>query len=115
MADDQTGPYLEARLVAQALRDPSFRERLISDPKDAVAEFFSIELPENTRIRVIESEDGETVIVLPRIPDEVAASFRAAPAGQLEAGIMEKGSMAVYAHMLGNCTNTGTLLGETDG
>ncbi len=56
---------LESRLVARALADPGFRERLLTTPREAVAEELGIEPPDTLEIAVVEECPNRLAIVLP--------------------------------------------------
>jgi len=64
-----TREELEAQIVARAWADESFRERLRSDPRGAVAEVTGIVVPESVEIHVLEEtpEKGYLVIPLNRV------------------------------------------------
>lgn len=54
-----------ARVIERAERDDSFRRALVEDPRAAISADLGVELPENLKIRVIEEDPEEAVIVLP--------------------------------------------------
>jgi hypothetical protein len=56
---------LERRLVARALAEPAFRERLLASPREAVAEELCIEPPVGLEIVVVEETPNRLAIVLP--------------------------------------------------
>ncbi|HEX4323206.1 MAG TPA: NHLP leader peptide family RiPP precursor [Gaiellaceae bacterium] len=56
---------LESRLVARALAEPAFRERLLTSPREAVAEELGVEPPEGLEIVVVEESPNRLAIVLP--------------------------------------------------
>jgi hypothetical protein len=65
---------LEARIVARAWADESFRDRLRADPRAAVAEETGITVPESVAIEVLEETPDKAYLVIPAdraaIPDE---------------------------------------------
>lgn len=56
---------IERRLVERSLEDESLRERLLSDPKDALEEELGIRLPDNIEIRTVEETADTIYLVLP--------------------------------------------------
>jgi hypothetical protein len=56
---------LESRLLARALAEPGFRERLLTTPREAVAEELGIEPPDTLEIAVVEESPNRLAIVLP--------------------------------------------------
>jgi hypothetical protein len=56
---------LERRIVSRALRDPEFRARLVTSPREAVAEELGVELPERLEVVVVEEHSDRIAIVLP--------------------------------------------------
>jgi hypothetical protein len=60
---------LEAQVVARAWADESFRERLRTDPRRAVAEVTGVAVPESVEIEVLEEtlEKGYLVIPVNRV------------------------------------------------
>ena len=64
----------EAKIVARAWSDESFRDRLKADPRSAVAEETGITVPESIQIEVLEETPEKAYLVIPAdrvsIPDE---------------------------------------------
>ncbi len=56
---------LESRLVARALAEPAFRERLLASPREAVADELGVEPPDALEIVVVEESPSRLAIVLP--------------------------------------------------
>src|SRR5262245_14980808 len=56
---------LEAKIVARAWADESFRERLKADPRGAVAEETGITVPESVQIEVLEETPDKAYLVIP--------------------------------------------------
>jgi Nitrile hydratase, alpha chain len=73
-ADQPTRRDLEAKLVARAWADESFRERLKADPRAAVSEETGITVPESIAIEVLEETPDKAYLVIRAnrvaIPDE---------------------------------------------
>jgi hypothetical protein len=62
---DQAKQY--GKLVAEAWRDPAFKQRLLANPTAVFAER-GIDVPDGVEIRVVENTDQATYFVLPRQP-----------------------------------------------
>jgi len=56
---------LEAKIVARAWADESFRERLKSDPRSAVAEETGVTVPQSVAIEVLEETPDKAYLVIP--------------------------------------------------
>lgn len=64
---------LETRIVEKASTDPAFRTRLLDDPRDALADFLGVTLPEAITITVLEEQPGQHYLVLPPAPTDLDA------------------------------------------
>lgn len=74
------------QILDRASTDPTFRQRLLTTPHDAVRDAFGIDIPRSFRIRFIEKDPADdALIVLP------GAARRAAPAsaGELDDAQLE--------------------------
>ncbi len=56
---------LEAKLIAKALKDESFRNDLRSYPKAAIEKEFGMKIPGETNIRLVEENENEVCLVIP--------------------------------------------------
>ncbi len=56
---------ISSEVVGRAMRDDSFRDRLMVDPERAIADLLGFELPAGLRVRVVEETPGSVVLVLP--------------------------------------------------
>ncbi len=56
---------LEARLIAKALKDESFRNELRSEPKSAINKELGMEIPGEINIRLVEENENEVCLVIP--------------------------------------------------
>ena len=56
---------IEGRIVRRAWADPDYRERLLEDPKAALAELLGVELPERLEVRLVVESSDLLYIVLP--------------------------------------------------
>jgi hypothetical protein len=69
MAQDPTPEYRKAlgEVIARAWRDPTFKQRLLAEPK-AVAQEYGISIPAELEVRVVENTPTLVHIVLPARP-----------------------------------------------
>jgi len=65
-----TRKELETHLITRALKDNDFKLKLKSDPKNILTNEFSVELPDNINLSVIEERENEYTFVLPYNPYE---------------------------------------------
>ena len=67
MAKEESGSKrsLEARLLARAWKDQQFRQRLIDDPKAAIADELQVEIPGDVEVRVVQDTPQVVHLVLP--------------------------------------------------
>lgn len=56
---------IEGRVVRRAWADAAYRERLLDDPKAALAELLGVELPDRLEVKVVEERSDLLCIVLP--------------------------------------------------
>jgi hypothetical protein len=94
---------LEARIVEQANTDPAFRQRLLDNPKEAIADFLGTALPPGMTITVLEEEPGQHYLVLPPAPP----SLDAIPLDELELALVGGGRTLRPHLILCQAKNTG--------
>lgn len=74
---DKARQLLERQLRDRALADAGFRALLISDPHAAMVELLGVDPVPGLKIRVVEEDAGEAILVLPRylgqdeLPDDL--------------------------------------------
>ena len=56
---------VERRVIEKSLRDESFRQRLLDDPKGTVEQELGSALPEGVEVRVVEESADTIYLVLP--------------------------------------------------
>jgi Nitrile hydratase, alpha chain len=56
---------VERRVIEKSLRDESFRQRLLDDPKGTVEQELGSALPEGVEVRVVEESVDTIYLVLP--------------------------------------------------
>src|SRR5436190_2133327 len=59
-----------SEIIAKAWKDPTFKKKLLSNPAEALKEC-GINLPANTKVKVIEDQPGTYTFVLPASPSNV--------------------------------------------
>ncbi|MEH1847367.1 MAG: NHLP leader peptide family RiPP precursor [Nostoc sp.] len=65
---------LEARLIAKAWKDESFRQALLSDnPKPAISEVIGTEILEGVEVEVVEESPSKVYLVLPMNPASISS------------------------------------------
>ena len=59
---------LEAQLIDRALKDETFRQALLRDPKGVFERELSIRIPERITVQVLEESPSTVYLVLPQSP-----------------------------------------------
>lgn len=54
--------------ILKALKDPSFKKKLMINPKKTLEEECQISLPENLSIQVLEESESKKYLVIPHVP-----------------------------------------------
>lgn len=62
----------EAQLVARALKDDSFRQQLLDDPKNVLQKELGTTLPGDVQVNVVEEQPNSFYLVLP--PKEASSA-----------------------------------------
>ncbi len=63
---------LKVQIIKKAWSEPAFKERLLSEPKQAIKEEFGVEIPAEIELRAVEENSSLYYLVLPPNPEEVA-------------------------------------------
>jgi hypothetical protein len=58
---------LEQKLIEKAMKDDSFRQQLLNDPKEVIESEFGRKIPESIQIKVLEENANTVYIILPHI------------------------------------------------
>ncbi|MDQ0087427.1 hypothetical protein J2T12_000821 [Paenibacillus anaericanus] len=66
-----SGASLQTQVIQKAWQDPSFKAKLLSEPKAAIQEALGVILPDHIEIRAVEENSNEFYIVLPPNPSGV--------------------------------------------
>ncbi|MDE0281950.1 MAG: NHLP leader peptide family RiPP precursor [Gammaproteobacteria bacterium] len=77
----RSGEEMLGRIVGKAALDPEFRQRLLSDPKNAIGDELGINIPESMHIVVHESDMQTVHLALPPDPNITGEQFEAVSAG----------------------------------
>jgi hypothetical protein len=80
----QSGAAGYAKVVARAWTDEAFKRRLLADPVAALAEM-GARVPAGMTVRVVESTDALTYLILPPRPAETGLSQEALEKAAVEA------------------------------
>jgi hypothetical protein len=72
---------LEARLIARAWQDETFKQQLFDDPRSAIATETGRAVPEGIEIRVVEETATVRYLVLPRNTTQLSDEELDLPAG----------------------------------
>ncbi|CAM4369965.1 NHLP leader peptide family RiPP precursor [Paenibacillus phoenicis] len=75
-----SGALLQTQVVEKAWQDPSFKAKLLADPKAAIQEALGVVLPDHIKIKAVEESTDEFYVVLPPQPEKVVMS-KIKPAG----------------------------------
>ncbi|WP_243644198.1 NHLP leader peptide family RiPP precursor [Paenibacillus pinisoli] len=61
---------LREKIIEKAWSDSAFKEKLLADPKSAIAAEFGIDIPAEFNLKVLEETDDTFYLVLPKKPDD---------------------------------------------
>ncbi|MBD2207950.1 NHLP leader peptide family natural product precursor [Calothrix sp. FACHB-1219] len=70
-SDPLTPESLQEHIIAKAIEDPAYKQRLISDTRAVLAEELGTELPEDLSIEVLQQSSKQLYLVLPVDIDEL--------------------------------------------
>ncbi|MFD1175098.1 NHLP leader peptide family RiPP precursor [Paenibacillus puldeungensis] len=65
---------LQSQVIQKAWQDPSFKAKLLADPKAAIQEVLGVSFPDHIKIKAVEENSDEFYLVLPQNPSGVVAS-----------------------------------------
>ena len=66
---------LEAQLIDRAMKDETFRQELLRDPKGVFARELGIQMPENIDVQVLQESPSTVYLVLPPPAQSVGAEL----------------------------------------
>jgi hypothetical protein len=61
---------LEQHLIEKAMKDESFRNKLLESPENAIEQEFKIKLPESIKIRVLQEQSNSFFLILPALSSD---------------------------------------------
>ncbi|NBN77920.1 hypothetical protein GWI72_06515 [Microvirga tunisiensis] len=99
------GQSLERVIQDRAAADPAFRAALLADPLAAIAGAFRLAPMPGLKLRVIEEQPGEVVLVLPR-----AAALEADELSEAELAKASGGFSGVNGQIVDSVTQTNVKL-----
>ncbi|KYC43073.1 hypothetical protein WA1_13305 [Scytonema hofmannii PCC 7110] len=62
---------LQERIIAKAIEDPAYKQRLLSNPKALLSEELGAELPEDLTVQVLQQSPKHLYLLLPIDIDEL--------------------------------------------
>ncbi|WP_422660081.1 NHLP leader peptide family RiPP precursor [Paenibacillus sp. EC2-1] len=69
-----TEAIFQTQLIQKAWEDPSFKAKLLSDPKSAIKEVLGVMIPDHIQVRTVEENSNELYLVIPPNPAGVIKS-----------------------------------------
>ncbi|MGF7047047.1 hypothetical protein J2T13_001549 [Paenibacillus sp. DS2015] len=66
-----TQALLQTQIINRAWEDPSFKARLLTDPKAAIKEVLGVIIPEHIKLKAVEESSDELYLVIPSSPSEM--------------------------------------------
>ncbi|PZD94424.1 NHLP leader peptide family natural product precursor [Paenibacillus sambharensis] len=63
-----TAVAIQSEIIQKAWSDPSFKQKLLTDPVAAVKEAFGIQFPESVKITAVEESADNVYLVIPPSP-----------------------------------------------
>ncbi|GIO43003.1 NHLP leader peptide family RiPP precursor [Paenibacillus apis] len=72
--DLMTTSALQSQVIEKAWQDPSFKAKLLANPREAIQEALGIALPEHIKIKAVEENSDEFYVVLPPSPSKAIKS-----------------------------------------
>lgn len=72
---------LRNQVIQKAWEDPSFKQRLLADPKAALQEALGVIIPDSVTLKAVEEGSNEFYLVIPPSPSADVLKATAAPRG----------------------------------
>ncbi|WP_019635991.1 NHLP leader peptide family RiPP precursor [Paenibacillus fonticola] len=69
-----SGALLQTQVIQKAWQDPSFKAKLLADPKAAIQEALGVIIPDHIKVKTVEENSDEFYLVLPPNPSDVIKS-----------------------------------------
>jgi len=70
---------LRNQVIQKAWEDPSFKKRLLADPKAALQEALGVIIPDSVTLKAVEEGSNEFYLVIPPSPSSDVSKPTAAP------------------------------------
>ncbi|WP_304508685.1 NHLP leader peptide family RiPP precursor [Anaerotignum sp.] len=67
---DEVRTSLQEKIVAKALEDEEFKQLLLTNPHEAIAQF-GVTIPEEMEVKILEETAQTSYLVLPFVADEL--------------------------------------------
>lgn len=72
---------LRNQVIQKAWEDPSFKQRLLTDPKAALQEALGVIIPESITLKAVEEGSNEFYLVIPPSPTSEVMKATVTPRG----------------------------------
>ncbi|NMO95210.1 NHLP leader peptide family RiPP precursor [Paenibacillus lemnae] len=69
-----TEAIFQTQLIQKAWEDPSFKAKLLADPKAAIKEVLGVWIPDHIQVKTVEENSNEFYLVIPPDPSGVIKS-----------------------------------------
>ncbi|MBO2944018.1 NHLP leader peptide family RiPP precursor [Paenibacillus sp. F411] len=69
-----TEAIFQTQLIQKAWEDPSFKAKLLADPRSAIKEALGVWIPDHIQVRTVEENSNEFYLVIPPNPSGVIKS-----------------------------------------
>ena len=56
---------LQEQVIARTMKDPTFRQKLLSNPRAVLEKEYNVQLPEQVAVRVLEEAPNTMTLILP--------------------------------------------------
>jgi hypothetical protein len=71
---------LKKKIIQKAWEDPSFKAKLLSEPKAALKEAFGIDVPDTINLKAVEETTNSFYLVIPANPSNASFGISSANA-----------------------------------
>lgn len=73
---------LQTQVIEKAWQDPSFKAKLLSNPKAAIQEALGVIIPDHIQLKAVEENSNEFYLVIPPEPSSKVLKTDVKPAAQ---------------------------------
>ncbi|MNN42547.1 Nitrile hydratase, alpha chain [compost metagenome] len=74
-----TEALLHNQVIQKAWQDPSFKAKLLADPKAAIQEALGVVIPDHIKLKAVEENSNEFYLVLPQQPSKTVLASDVTP------------------------------------